>query len=190
MNLRRYRRGEATATLPIVFEDVDWAELAEAYYGHPDMQELFAALASDDENDIVVAEEELASSIMVCSEVFESTAAAVPLLLDLVSTARHRRASWLWLVGMCTDPEAAFGERLPMVQAALTAHVDRVIGFLDDADSDVAAATAYALVQCTDQPAARRALAEHPDQVLAAMKGPHEGFIDPVTDERLAEFIS
>jgi hypothetical protein len=42
------------------------------------MQALFAALASDDEHEIVVADEELGPSIMLDSQVFESTAAAVP----------------------------------------------------------------------------------------------------------------
>jgi pyrimidine deaminase RibD-like protein len=90
---------------------------------------------------------------------------------------------------MCADPAAAFGKSLPMVQAALAAHVGRVIGFLDDPDPGVAAAAAYALVQCATQPVARTALAEHPDQVVAAMRGPGEGFIHLATAQRLAEFV-
>lgn len=181
--------GRNAATLLVVFEDIDWAALTAAHYDDPEMRALFAALASDDGHEVMLADEKLGSSIMLDSQVFESPAAAVPVLLDLVSTARHRRADWLWLVGMCADPAAAFGESLPMVQAALAAHVGGVIGFLDDPDPGVAAAAAYALVQCPIQPLAGTALIEHPDQVAAAMRGPGEGFIHSTTAQSLAEFL-
>ncbi|HEY2792325.1 MAG TPA: hypothetical protein VGJ28_08225, partial [Micromonosporaceae bacterium] len=75
---------------------------------------------------------------------------------------------WLQLVGMCADPERATGEHLPMVQAAVAAHADRIIGFLHDADDRVAVAAAYALRQCEAEPGVGAALAAHPDLVRAA----------------------
>jgi hypothetical protein len=58
----------------------DFETLAAAYYDHDDMRELFAMLVDDDPNVVDQGWEELAPSLMVDGEVFESSAAAVPRL--------------------------------------------------------------------------------------------------------------
>lgn len=140
--------GRSIAMLPGMYEHADWAALTAAYFDHQDMRELFDGLRSDDANEVGLAWEELAPSVMESGEVFESTAAAIPLLLGLVRTARHERAETLRIVGQCADPNRAYGDRLPMVQAALAAHADLVRAFVNDDDPEVREAAQYTLNQC------------------------------------------
>src|SRR5436309_1304977 len=91
--------------LTAMHDDIDWAELTAAYFDHPDMRELFEALAGDDDDAAKLAWEELQPSVIESGEVFESTAAAIPLLIRLATTAKLRRAELLGWVGICADPE-------------------------------------------------------------------------------------
>lgn len=47
-----------------MYDDVDWATLATAYLGHPDMEDLFAGLLSADKIEVSEADEELLPSIV------------------------------------------------------------------------------------------------------------------------------
>lgn len=138
-------------TLVAVYDDVDWVELTAAYFDHPDMRELFETLAGDDEDAAITAWEELLPSVMESGDVFESTAAAIPLLLKIAVTAQFQRAEILETAGMCADPDVAAGDRLPLVRAALAAHVHEVVPLLADPDPQVREAAAYVLAQSAGQ---------------------------------------
>jgi hypothetical protein len=172
------------------YEDADWATLTAAYFDHPDMRDLFDGLRSDDADEVGLAWEELAPTVMESGEVFESTAAAIPLLLGLVRTARHGRAETLRIVGQCADPNRAHGDRLPMVQAALAAHADLVRAFVNDDDPEVREAAEFTLNRCRDAASADPALAEgyqrhalpsFQDSVVCPIHTPRTGLACPLT---------
>jgi hypothetical protein len=133
----RPTRGRRRHACDLIASVTDFEALAAAYYDHDDMRELFAMLVDDDPDVVDEGWEELEPSLMLDGEVFESSAAAVPRLLEVAAAARHRRAYALTWVGGLAD---GFGEHAEVVRGAIMAYAARVADFRNDPDSDVCAA--------------------------------------------------
>ncbi|MFE9688715.1 HEAT repeat domain-containing protein [Micromonospora sp. NPDC005806] len=132
-------------------EEIDWAGLSHAYGTAEDIPDLLRALASEDEDEVGEAFDEIVGSIFHQGDVYPATVPAVPFLVELASTAQHRRGWFLATVGMLADPHHAWGEEAEEVCEAVRAQADRFPPLLDDPDPEIRAAAAYTVAQCGDR---------------------------------------
>ncbi|MGR6317357.1 HEAT repeat domain-containing protein [Micromonospora soli] len=132
-------------------DEIDWTQLTHAYGTAEDIPDLLRALASDDDDEVGEAFDEIIGSIFHQGDVYPATVPAVPFLVELASTAQHRRGWFLATVGMLADPHHAWGEEAEEVCEAVRAQADRFPPLLDDPDPEIRAAAAYTVAQCGDR---------------------------------------
>lgn len=132
-------------------DEIDWAGLEHAYGTAEDVPDLLRALASEDEDEVDEAFEEIISSLFHQGDVYPATVPAVPFLAELASAARHRRSEILATVGMLADPHHAWGDEAEEVREAVQAQADRLVPLLTDPDPQLRADAAYVVAQCGDR---------------------------------------
>lgn len=128
-------------------DETDWAALSHAYGAADDVPALLRQAASDGDA-AGEAISELYGNIFHQGTVYSATVAAVPFLAELARSAPGPRAEFVWLLGMLADPHHAYGAAFDDVRAAVAGEVGVLAPLLDDPDSQVRAAAAYAVVQC------------------------------------------
>ncbi|MEV0607888.1 hypothetical protein AB0I61_16150 [Polymorphospora rubra] len=172
-------------------DEVDWDELFHAYGKAVDTANLLRQAASPDSDTAQEAVSELHGSIFHQGTVYPATVAAVPFLAELATTAPHRRADLVWMLGMLADPHHAYGDEVLDVRAAVAAQLPVLHTLLADGDQNVREAAAYAAAQAgTDaEPLRKRWRTETAEPVRASL-ALALGLIDPAaTGPELTDLV-
>lgn len=150
---------------------VAWGELSHAYGSACDTPELLRQASSEDREIASAAISELHGSIFHQGTVYPATVAAVPFLAELAAAAPNCRDDFAWMLGMLADDRHAYGVSFPGVRAAVAAQLESLAALLDDADSAVREAAAYATAKAgvTAEPLWRRWAAENDPAARASL---------------------
>ncbi|BAU86034.1 O-succinylbenzoic acid-CoA ligase [Streptomyces laurentii] len=151
-------------------EEVDWASLGHAYGPADDVPELLRGLGSDDPAEREQALDGMYGAVHHQGDVYDSTLACIPFLLELVADATVQdRGGIVELLtsvgGIDLDGDEEMDELDPddeefipagnyaMAAAAIAAGADVFLGLIDDPDLEVRLATPCALASLHPDPA-------------------------------------
>lgn len=160
---------------------IAWGELSHAYGSAHDTPGLLRRAGSEDGEEASEAISDLHGTIFHQGTVYPATVPAVRFLVELAARAAHRRADFVWMLGMLADDRHAYGADFAPVRAAVGAELEPLVVLFDDADPRVREAAAYATAKAgvtaeplwrrwavEDDPAARATLALALGEVDAA----------------------
>jgi hypothetical protein len=133
-------------------DDIDWVSLDRCYYdATDDVPGVLRAVASDDEGIADQAFEALSGWISHQGDIYQTTTACIPFLVELARIARHHRPDLIWTVGYVADPSRTHGPEHYPIRAAVARSAAGIARLVDDDDPAVRANAVYALAQCGDR---------------------------------------
>ncbi|MFJ6086685.1 HEAT repeat domain-containing protein [Streptomyces sp. NPDC092369] len=161
-------------------DEVDWASMRHAYGSAEDVPGLLRGLASTDPAEREIALDAMYGGVHHQGDVYDSTLASIPFLLELVANeaVRERCGIVELLVSIGQEgepPEGGTDGAYAMACAAVRAGAEVFVGLTADRDAGVRRTAAVALVRFHDEPARvlsllrERITVERDDRVLLAL---------------------